>query len=280
MSFFNVCRFALYSLFLLITEVSFAQFSAMSFNIRLDTDADGENAWNKRKEEVAGFLSRFNPDFLGIQEGMYQQVTFLKDKLPAYDFIGKGRDDGDKKGEFSCILYKKEKWTPLENNTFWLSPTPEKVSKGWDAALERIFTYGVFFHQTTGDTVFVINTHFDHMGQEARKQSAVLILNFIKTKNLGVKKLVVMGDLNSRPTDEPVMTFKQFLTDSYDVVSHADTDPVATFNGFDTVRKPSDRIDYILFRNLKLKSCQIIPERRKNNLYLSDHFPVWAEFTF
>lgn len=280
MSLFSIRACILFFSFFPAMESILAQMSVMSFNIRYDNEADGHNAWSRRKEEVAAYIERSAPDFLGIQEGLYHQINYLRDKLPAYEFIGKGRDDGDKKGEFSCIFYKKKLWRPVEQQTFWLSPTPEKVSKGWDAALERIFTYGAFIHRTTGDTIFVINTHFDHMGREARKQSALLILDFIKTKNLDRKKLVVVGDLNSRPTDEPLVAFKELLTDSYDIVSHANNESTATFNGFDTSRMPTERIDYILFRNLNIKSFRIIQERRKNNLYLSDHFPVWAEFTF
>ena len=261
-------------------ETTLAQVSVMSFNIRYDTNADGHNAWSLRKEEVAAFIKRSDPDFLGIQEGLYHQVNYLQEKLSAYEFIGKGRDDGDKKGEFSCIFYKKKFWKPAEQHTLWLSPTPEKVSKGWDAALERIFTYGAFVHRMKGDTIFVINTHFDHMGKEARHQSAKLILDFLLQKKLTEKRIIVMGDLNCDPVDLPIRALKSELTDSYDAVKHHGSNLTATFNGFDTLSPPAARIDYVLFRNLIPKAFSIMGERRINNLWLSDHCPVWAEFDF
>ncbi|MBK8081948.1 MAG: hypothetical protein IPK25_17765 [Saprospiraceae bacterium] len=125
----------------------------MSFNIRYDNKGDMENSWDNRKEELAGMVKYYNPDLLGIQEGLYNQVMYLDEMLPEYDWIGKGRNDGKTKGEFSAIFYKKEKWENIFNTTIWLSETPDSVSKGWDAALERIATMGLFRNLKNKDTI-------------------------------------------------------------------------------------------------------------------------------
>ena len=156
-----------------------SQSSFMSFNIRYDNKGDMENSWDNRKEELAGMVKYYNPDLLGIQEGLYNQVMYLDEMLPEYDWIGKGRNDGKTKGEFSAIFYKKEKWENIFNTTIWLSETPDSVSKGWDAALERIATMGLFRNLKNKDTIFVINSHFDHIGNVARQKSAELILDKI-----------------------------------------------------------------------------------------------------
>ena len=145
----------------------------MSFNLRLDTPSDSSNAWPHRKEMVAQIIRFHRTDFVGIQEGLPHQLEQMDKMLPYFDRIGVGRNAGEDPGEYSAIYYKKSRFELLENETFWLSKTPDEIgSVGWDAALPRIVTWGKFKDSRTGKLFFVFNTHFDHRGEEARAESA------------------------------------------------------------------------------------------------------------
>ena len=118
--------------------------SAMTFNIRYNNPNDGVHQWSERKEELTQLIQFYHPDFLGIQEGLVDQVHYIQEQTGHYQWIGVGREDGKSAGEFCALFYDSTKFSMLEEHTFWLSATPEVISKGWDAALPRICTYGIF----------------------------------------------------------------------------------------------------------------------------------------
>jgi len=124
--------------------------SIMTFNIRLDNPNDNQNSWNNRKNELAGLIEYYHPDIFGIEEGLSNQVDFIKRHSSNYNFIGIGREGGTK-GEYSCIYYDTTKFELLYQTTFWLSDTPDTFSVGWDAALPRICTYGKFKNKSMND---------------------------------------------------------------------------------------------------------------------------------
>jgi endonuclease/exonuclease/phosphatase family metal-dependent hydrolase len=113
----------------------------MSFNIRLNLDSDKENSWTNRKQDAIDLLNYYQPDYFGVQEALPEQMKDIKNGMQNYEYVGVGRDDGKEKGEFSALFYDKEKLQVVKSGTFWLSETPEKPSKGWDAAYNRICTY-------------------------------------------------------------------------------------------------------------------------------------------
>ena len=135
----------------------------MSYNIKYDNVNDTVNNWNDRKAAMVDLLKKRNPEFIGMQEVLHRQLMYLNESLPDYNFIGVGRDDGKEKGEFSPILYDSTKFRLLDSNTFWLSKTPDKISVGWDAAMERICSYGLFQNKSSKRKVWVFNTHFDRI---------------------------------------------------------------------------------------------------------------------
>ncbi|MEQ9285903.1 MAG: endonuclease/exonuclease/phosphatase family protein [Cyclobacteriaceae bacterium] len=250
----------------------------MTYNIRYANDNDGENVWDNRKSKVVQLINYYEPLVFGIQEGLEKQVKYLDESLDSYDYVGVGRDDGKTKGEYSAVFYNTQALEVLENSTFWLSETPDKISKGWDASLERICTYARFKNKKTGKTFWVFNTHFDHRGEEARKNSAKLILEMINKKtNLGTDKVVFMGDLNLVPEHEAIATIKSQLDDSKTTSEKAPYGPVGTSNGFKTDLVMTRRIDYIFTKNLKVKEYVQIDDRRDDNYYPSDHLPVLVE---
>ena len=257
-----------------IFSTCFAQTSIMSYNIRYDNPKDGENWWELRKDEVNELLNYYRPDFIGIQEAMPNQIKYIEESLVNYNYIGHGRDGKNTASEGTPIFYNTSKYELLYEKIFWLSETPEKVSKGWDANLNRIAVYGVFISKTTKDTLNVFNTHFDHIGEFARIKSAELLLEIIELKQLSIKKLILMGDFNALPNKKPIKILKMQLNDSYGVGKYPVYGPIGTFNEFKTERILNDRIDYIFTKNIKVKSYRCIDDKRRNNLYPSDHLPI------
>lgn len=252
----------------------------MSFNIRYDNPNDHENSWEFRKNEVVGLIAYYHPDILGIQEGLYHQVAFIQQHCANYNYIGVGRDDGDKKGEFSAIYFDTTKFSLIAQETFWLSEHPDTISVGWDASMERICTYGKFKNITTNETIHIFNTHFDHIGTLARKMSAELILQKIAAYGLTKEKVVLMGDLNAVTTSEPITLLRKALDYGFEIAEKEFYGPLGTFNGFNNTLATDNRIDYIFTKNLKIYSYRHIDDRRINNLCISDHFPVLLEINW
>lgn len=264
-----------------VCALGFSQdLKVMSFNIRLNVESDQDNAWPKRKEEALGLLEYYHPDFFGVQEALPEQMKDIKTGLKNYDFVGVGRDDGKEKGEFSAIFYDTVKLQIVKSGTFWLSPTPEKPSKGWDAALNRICTYAIFKDKKSKKEFLAMNIHFDHIGNVARVKSSELILKKAKELNPKNLPLVLTGDFNLTEDSEPVKILSANLKDTFYHSEKAHYGPKGTFTGFNVTKVPTDRIDYIFVKGFKIKSHRHINDRRENLLYPSDHFPVLSELSF
>lgn len=249
----------------------------MSFNIRLDVASDGENRWDARKDRVTGLVNYHEPDFVGGQEVMFHQLNYMLEKMNGYSYIGVGRDDGKTKGEYSCIFYKKDKYDLVEQSTFWLSPTPDTVSKGWDAAIVRVCTYGLFRSKKTKRYFYVFNTHFDHIGGQARLESAKLIFRKIQEINKKNYPVIVSGDFNSHPDAAPAQYMMNNMNNarniSRQVYGNADT-----WNGFKFHEKPDGCIDYIFVakdKRISVSKFATITDSYDMK-YPSDHFPVMA----
>ena len=180
--------------------------SLITYNIRLDIESDGINKWDNRKEGLISLIKEENPDVLGIQEGLPNQIEYISNQLEDYNMIGEGRDGGDN-GEYSAIFYKSEKLRLEKAETFWLSESPEVPSIGWDAALNRITTVGVFSEVSSNKKFIVYNSHFDHIGKIARENSVNVILNHIRENNHIKNRIIVMGDFNASPNDTEIPGF-------------------------------------------------------------------------
>lgn len=251
------------------------ELSLMTYNIRYATVNDGENQWEKRKEYVSEQLLFYAPDIFGIQEGLADQVNYLDKSLTSYAFVGVGRDDGKSKGEYCALFYNKDKFQLLGQHTFWLSNTPEKVSKGWDAAYERICTYAFFMDKTTGNNFWVFNTHFDHIGEEAREKSAKLIVETIKEVNKDEFPVFILGDFNLNEESKAIKYLSAHYNDARMVSKGKPFGPFGTFTGFKFHEPVEDRIDYIFCSKelIHVKKYGVLTDS-KNARYPSDHFPV------
>lgn len=270
-------------IFILIFNMSLnaQELSLMSYNIKLDYPKEGATSWENRKPMFIGQLQFYEPDVFGVQEALPNQMKDIDSLLPNYSFVGVGRDDGKNQGEFSAIFYNNKKVKVMESSTFWLSESPNKPSVGWDAALNRICTYALFKDIKTKEKFLVFNTHFDHVGMEARANSAKLIIE--KIKEINTKKLPVflMGDFNLEPETAPIQFIKTILDDSKEASLAIPFGPTGTFNGFEFDKPVTRRIDYIFIskNNIKVNKYAVFSDNANLN-YPSDHLPVYIEIDF
>jgi endonuclease/exonuclease/phosphatase family metal-dependent hydrolase len=261
-------------------EIAFNQeLKVISYNIRYNNPADGLNRWDLRKDEMLGFLKNQNAEIIGLQEVLHSQKVILEKNLGDYFVIGNARDDGKQAGEYAPLLVHKKKFKLLESGTFWLSPTPDTPSRGWDAALNRICTWAKLEVTTTKTVIYVFNTHFDHYGRAAREQAANLMLQQINQKLAGKSyPVILMGDLNAEPQEPPVAILNHQLKDAS--LGEKDTLGLGTFNNFESYKHDLKQIDYIFFLNLKKKHFEVLRPLRKNQLQLSDHYAIGATFYY
>lgn len=257
-----------------LTFSSHAQLEVMSYNVRYANENDGENSWSLRKDYITSQIKYYEPDILGVQEAVLEQLEYFLQGLEGYKYVGVGRDDGKAKGEFSAIFYDTTQFKVQEQNTFWLSKTPEKVSVGWDAAMERVCTYALFEKKETDEKFWVFNSHFDHIGERARVESAKLIMSKINELNVKNLPVIFMGDLNLEPETSGVKHIAEEMNDSKATIRFA-FGPEGTFNGFKFCEPAKRRIDYIFTskENIEVLKYAVITDS-KDLKYPSDHFPV------
>ena len=274
-------RNILMALTLLFTFHMHAQpIKLMTYNIRLDVASDGEDDWAHRRDFLVSQIKFYEPDILGIQEGLPHQVLFLEKKLGEYNREGIGRE-GIEKGESSAIFYNWMKFSAEQSHTFWLSPTPDSISMGWDAACLRVCTAVLFKDKKTKQRFWVFNTHLDHMGEIARVKGVELILAKIKTFNTQKLPVIFMGDLNATPESTVVARLKTELDDTRLRSTIDSLGPEGTFNGFKFGEPRPKRIDYIFVSRepaISVKKYAILDDS-KHQRYPSDHFPVFVEIS-
>lgn len=252
----------------------------MTFNMRYDNKGDGDNRWDNRKERVANAINFYSPDILGAQELLDHQYEYLKAKLPEYSSIGVGRDDGVKGGEYNPLFYNKKRFELVKSGTFWLSATPEVVSRGWDGACNRLATWAVLKDRKSGRQVFAMNTHLDHVGKEARSQGVKLLLERAKLYS-GGRPIFITGDFNSTPESDVVAQIKgSGIKDSREIspVVYGPDWSYHNWEGYDY--KEKSLIDYIFTDGqLATKSYGVVAETHDGK-YLTDHCPVIATFVY
>lgn len=249
-----------------------ATFNIMTYNIRYNNPGDSVNAWPNRKEWVKQLVQFYDTDILCVQEALHDQVTYLLDGL-GFMLEGVGRDDGKEMGEYSAILYNNKRFKKIRSGHFWLSETPEKPSKGWDAQIVRICTWIQLRDNKGGSEFFVFNTHYDHIGELARLNSSKLIKEKI-TSIAGKAPVILTGDMNATPETPIIATLKSFLKDAKEVSKTPPYGSEGTFNGFKWDSKLENRIDYI-FVNTAVEVLKFgVLADSKNQRYPSDHLPV------
>lgn len=252
-----------------------------TFNLRMDTPSDGENAWFHRKDMVNDLIHFYGFDLFGTQEGFTHQLNDIL-RLSDYRFIGVGRDDGKDAGEHCAIFYRSDRFKVLDQGDFWLSEHPEKPGRGWDGTCcNRICTWGKFEDLKNHKQFYFFNVHYEYEGDVARRESSNLMISRIKSI-AGNQPVFLTGDFNAFPTEEPIRILNDsgFLNDSYKITKEAPFGPVCTYHGYDSTIKTEERLDYIwVTDSIQIDKYGVLT----NTLYghtPSDHFPVMvvAEF--
>ena len=252
-----------------------------TFNLRMDTPSDGENAWFHWKDMVSDLVRFYGFDLFGTQEGFTHQLNDIL-RLSDYRFIGVGRDDGKDAGEHCAIFYRSDRFKVLDQGDFWLSEHPEKPGRGWDGTCcNRICTWGKFEDLKNHKQFYFFNVHYEYEGDVARRESSNLMISRIKSI-AGNQPVFLTGDFNAFPTEEPIRILNDsgFLNDSYKITKEAPFGPVCTYHGYDSTIKTEERLDYIwVTDSIQIDKYGVLT----NTLYghtPSDHFPVMvvAEF--
>ena len=256
------------------------EIKVMSFNVRMNTASDMGNAWPFRQEACIELIKDQKPSVIGFQEAKYtDQWLVLKTALADnYDGWGVDRDNGadnPKNGETMGILYDKKKVKKLDGGTFWLSGTPDKVSKGWDAACNRTATWGIFEHIATGEKFCYINTHLDHKGTEAQKEGVKLIVKKFKEYNPDGYVQFLSGDLNVKADNVALDVLKDYMVNTRTAAPSDKSDNKTTLNGFTTSK--NSIIDHIYCTKvMEVVEYHTINENYGTAQYVSDHYPIYA----
>ena len=265
-----------------VSKVPSNGFKLMSFNVRYQNSSDNSsgNGWAKRREGVYEMLKTERPVLMGVQECLVEQRHDILVNVPAYEAIGVGRDDGQEKGEMMAIFYLKDSVSVVKWGTFWLSDSPDRVSKGWDAACNRTCTWARVRHKRLGKELLYLNTHLDHKGTVARSESVKLIINKMSELNPDGLPCVLTADFNS-PEDDSIFDALHLLMKSARKTAPV-SDSYATYNAFsNTVRGSSSIIDHIFYSGgLEAKEYKTVRDGWKNIDFISDHYPIYAIFVF
>lgn len=249
-----------------------------TYNLRLNTPIDGPNVWELRKESVKALIRYHEFDLFGTQEALPEQIRDLE-ALSEYTHVGVGRDDGKSAGEHSAIFYKHERFTLLSHGDFWLSETPDRPSKGWDArCCNRLATWVRLRDKSSGKPLLVVSVHFDHEGNVARRESARLLLSWLGKQDRG-DAIIALGDFNSTPETEQIVALKTAMRDALEISLTPAYGPLATFNDFKFGLAPKKRIDYIfLGPGIQVLKYAVLTDS-DGERYPSDHFPVLTRIT-
>ena len=258
--------------------LTLAQGAIATYNIRYDGHTDLANDWVERKEPIAQFVLNNQIDIVGFQEVLHKQLLDLLHLLPNYTYVGVGRDDGKTQGEYAPIFYDSTKFIAVQSGTFWLSSTPEKPSKGWDAALNRICTYALLQNKLNEELTWVFNTHFDHVGAEARLHSTELIMDQIATfLQMQDAPVLLIGDFNLEPETRGIELIKANYRD-LTCMRNPEMCTAPTFNGFTSTTTDDKRIDYIFGSEKIIPLKSLVIETSFGLSFPSDHFPILVYF--
>lgn len=255
-----------------------ADFRVMTYNIRLDTPADGNNRWALRRDLLVGQVRLLKPDILGLQEVLPGQRGDLAAALPGFAMLGGGRDDGRLGGEAAPLLIDRSRYRIAASGMFWLSPTPAVPSLGWDAGFRRVASWARLVDRSDGTRLLAINTHWDHVGLAARLGSARLLRDWIARNRRGTEEVILLGDFNAPLSEASLQVLLgPNLRETRAAAIEPPTGPLVTFNGWALVPEPVEAIDHVLASpGLAVRRHHVLAAHFGGRL-ASDHFPVIAD---
>lgn len=250
-----------------------ATLRACTYNIRCDTDED-DRPWAARKDDVVDELERIDPDVIALQEAIAHQYDDVRSGLSGYDWHGVGRQDGERGGELVPVAWRSGRLEALETGVYWLSETPMKPSTGWDASLPRIATWALL--DVDGSRLWAVSTHFDHVGREARRESAPLLAGWARDRMNDGASVLILGDLNCGPSSAPYASLREAGLEDAHEVAHERSGPRATYHGF--TGSPLVRIDYAwVSPDVTVERYHAVPPASSHR---SDHLPVVVDCSF
>jgi endonuclease/exonuclease/phosphatase family metal-dependent hydrolase len=262
------------------------QLRVMSYNIRYGTAPDGENHWERRKEFLVATIRAFSPDLLGTQETLSFQRDYLAEHMPEYEVLGVGREDGKERGEMMAVFWRKDRFEVIDSGHFWLSETPEiPGSKSWDSSLPRMVTWVKLRDRLAESKPPIVwfNTHFDHRGAVARRESARLIRRKLEELGKGCS-LIIAGDFNAGESSEPYRILFGMsedgrlspVVDTFRVAFPVRGAEEGTLSGFDVRNVTGPRIDWIACSRDWTVVKAGIDRTARDGRTPSDHFAVYA----
>ena len=268
------------TMFLLVTaadaQVPRLELKVMTYNIRTMSIPDGRDNWYLRRSQVAKLIARERPDLFGLQEAYTAQAAYLARRLPDYEWFGPGRDNGKSLGERCPIFYRRDRFELVAHGAFWLSETPDRPSRSWDAAFPRLVTWGKFRERASGRELVYLNTHFDHLGEKAREMSARILLERARAL-AGDLPIIAGGDFNVSDEEEPYRIIVGELRDSR-LLAAAPGGPVGTTRDFPLDSRIGDRIDFIFVKpGIEVRSYRVLDDTYGRGRRPSDHLPVTVE---
>lgn len=254
-----------------------ATISVISFNIRVGGAPDGENAWDNRKPATIAMIQDQKPDFLTIQEGMEFQMTYIARNCPEYVALGIAQDINGTKGEHMTMFYRKDSYECLEWGTFWLSETPDKPSTGWDGAYPRTATWAKMKRNGSGEVFYIINTHLDHIGVEARRKGIELIISRMAELNGNSLPVILTGDFNCTVDSEELQALVNSMNNSREKAER--TDRIKSYNNWGDSGQST--IDFIWYSGFsRCVSFETITKSYAGKPFISDHFPIKSVLEF
>lgn len=278
-----------------VREDGAIELNLMSWNVRYENSGDTDTrSWRQRVIGALRVIRRLNPDIIGVQEAMHGQAADLRVSLPDYEFIGWGRDDGKKAGEYAGIYYRRDRFKvdTADEGMFWLSDTPEKIgSKTWGNEIPRVATWLRLIDQATGRGFYVFNTHWDHRSQPSRERSALLIAKRIDSRKKKGEPVVLIGDFNSMEANPGLVyltgmktqvagssrSWAGGLLDVYQKL-HSNEKNRRTLHLWRNTREGALKVDHILVsRDAEVRAADIVSG---DTPMISDHFPVTARVLF
>jgi endonuclease/exonuclease/phosphatase family metal-dependent hydrolase len=255
-----------------------APLRVMTYNIRLDLDSDGINRWANRRDQFIGQIGLMHPAILGLQEVVPGQKADLERALPDYAFVGVPRE---KDGESASLAFDRNLFRLQTSGTFWLSPTPDVPSKGWDSAYSRVATWAHLTKKNNGGRFLAVNTHLDNEGKQARLEGARQISRWIAANSMPGELVVLTGDFNTTPDSPPVQVFTSTplgLRDARTITRTPAVGPEGTWNDFVLLPTESERIDFVLIDpRMTVERYGVLAWHDNGGRPASDHFPVVAD---
>lgn len=248
----------------------------MSYNIRNVKAADGDNSWEFRRSATIAMLDEIQPDIFGLQEAYPEQEEYITSERPKYEAYGVGRNDGIE-GERMSVVYNKETLKMQDRGTWWLSETPDVPSTGWDAKYPRTATWALMKDLRCGREFYLVNTHLDHRGVQARRKGLAMVMDKIHEMNPEIP-LILMGDFNVEPGDSCLLDVERLMINARTAAKVTEDTP--SFNGFDLAGRHKT-IDYIYYSGFSgAESFKVLTQSFDGKPFISDHYPIVATIDY